>query len=96
MIRTSFKLGRFCNATPSELLPRWTKIAAERDRPDEGAWDAAVVQSEQQREFQQSIVKGEVESADARPRCRGRSRRRSPVLKAAANTRNKGHASCSS
>ena len=55
---------RFRNATPSELLPRWTKIIAERDRlQDEGAWDAAVVQSEQQREFQQSIVKGEVESA---------------------------------
>ena len=59
---------RFRNATPSELLPRWTKIIAERDRlQDEGAWDAAVVQSEQRREFQQSIVKGEVESADASP-----------------------------
>ena len=41
---------RFRNATPSELLPRWTKIIEERDRlRDEGAWDAAVVQSEQQR-----------------------------------------------
>ena len=82
---------RFRNATPSELLPRWTKILEERDRlQDEGAWDAAVVQSEQQREFQQSIVKGEVESADASPALsRAVATALSPVLKAAANTRNK-------
>ena len=82
---------RFRNATPSELLPRWTKILEERDRlRDEGAWDAAVVQSEQQREFQQSIVKGEVESADASPALsRAVATALSPVLKAAANTRNK-------
>ena len=82
---------RFRNATPSELLPRWTKVIEERDRlQDEGAWDAAVVQSEQQREFQQSIVKGEVESADASPALsRAVATALSPVLKAAANTRNK-------
>ena len=72
-------------------LPRWTKIIEERDRlRDEGAWDAAVVQSEQQREFQQSIVKGEVESADASPALsRAVATALSPVLKAAANTSNK-------
>ena len=82
---------RFRNATPSELLPRWTKVIEERNRlQDEGAWDAAVVQSEQQREFQQSIVKGEVESADASPALsRAVATALSPVLKAAANTRNK-------
>lgn len=82
---------RFRNATPDELLPRWRKVVLKRTRLEsEGVWDEAVAASEQQREFQQSIVKGEVESADASPALsRAVATALSPVLKAAANTRNK-------
>ena len=90
------QMERFRNATPGELLPRWTKLFKSATGSRMKVRGTPRCQSEQQREFQQSIVKGEVESADASPAApRGRGGALADP-QGAANTRNsRTAASCS-
>lgn len=89
---------RYRNFAAEEVLPRFERILATRaSLRASGKWATAVVESEKRRAFERAVVDGDVETDDASPATsRAVATLLSPVLRAAANTRNRADGGVSS